>query len=205
MSGSDNRVDYPQQPPQVSRRLLTVPNLLCFIRLGGSPLLVAAAWLDQRDWFLWGFLFFSLTDWLDGKLAILLDQRSVYGARLDSMADATLYASMLAGAVLLHGQVLLAELAWVVAATASYLLSTVAGLLKYGRWPSYHTRAAKSCWLFILAGVVCLHTDWSLWPLRFALAAVVITNIEAFLITLISPIWRNDVSSLYHAWKHEHP
>ena len=156
---------------------------------------------DLREVFLWFFLFLALTDWVDGKLAILLNQRSVFGARLDSWADAALYAALLFGAVMMHGAILRFELVWIIPALATYLISTAAGFWKYQRWPSYHTRAAKTSWFLIIVGAIGLFIDWSLWPLRIALAATTMTNLEAILITIISPTWRANVTSIYHAWR----
>jgi phosphatidylglycerophosphate synthase len=187
--------------PYTSDRLLTIPNLISGVRLAGSFVLVAIAWLGKQEVFLWFFLFLAMTDWIDGKLATLLNQRSVFGARLDSWADAALYAALLLGAVLMRGATLGSELAWFIPALASYLISTAAGFWKYRRWPSYHTQAAKISWFLVIVGAIGLFIDWSLWPLRIALAAAAITNLEATLITIISPAWRVDVTSIYHAWR----
>ena len=81
------------------------------------------------------------------------------------------------------------------------MISTVAGLCKYRRWPSYHTRAAKTSWFLILVGAVCLLGEWTLWPLRVALAAVTLTNLEALLITIVLPTWRADVGSIFRVWR----
>ena len=151
--------------PHISNRLLTVPNLICVIRLIGSFVLIPIAWQDQNEVFLWLFLFLAITDWVDGKLAILLNQRSVFGARLDSWADAALYAALLFGLVTMYGETLRPELVWITAA------------------------------------LISLFSEWSLWPLRIAGGAVIITNLEALLITIISPTWRADVTSIYHAWR----
>lgn len=191
----------PAPEPYISDRLFTIPNLICGFRLAGSFVLVAIAYLDRQEVFLWFFLFLAMTDWVDGKLAILLNQRSVFGARLDSWADAALYAALLCGSIMMHGASLRFELAWFIPALASYLVSIVAGFWKYQRWPSYHTRAAKTSWLLIIAGAIGLFMHWSPWPLRIALAATTVTNIEAILITIISPVWRADVTSVYHAWR----
>lgn len=188
--------------PYISDRLLTVPNVICVIRLAGSIVLLPVAWLDRNELFLWIFLALALSDWIDGKLAILLNQRSVFGARLDSWADAALYASLLIGSLMMYGDVLRAEIAWFVPPIAAYAISTAAGFRKYGRWPSYHTRAAKTGWFLIMIGAIGLFTDWSLWPLRAALAFATLTNLEALAITIISPAWRADVTSVYHAWRH---
>ncbi len=142
-----------------------------------------------------------MTDWVDGKLAILLNQRSVFGARLDSWADAALYAALVFAIVTMYGATLRAELVWIVVAIGTYLISTAAGFYKYRRWPSYHTRAAKTSWFFTGVAVVSLFSDWSLWPLRVAAVAVALTNFEAVMITVISPVWRANVTSIYHAWR----
>ncbi len=178
-------------------RVLTVPNFLCLIRLLGSFVLVAIACTGNDRHFLWLFVALTMTDWVDGKLAILLNQRTVLGARLDSWADATLYAALLAGALILQGATLAAEAAWIIPAVASYAISTLAGFWKFKRWPSYHTRAAKTSWFLILAGAVCLFGGWSLWPLRIALAAIALTNLEALLITILSPSWQPDIGSIF--------
>lgn len=187
--------------PRVTNRLLTVPNLLCLVRLVGSVILVPIALQGHNEIFLWLFIFLAMTDWFDGKLAILLDQRTVLGARLDSWADAALYAALLFGVVTMYGDTLRSELAWIGVAVAGYLLSVAAGLWKYKRWPSYHTRAAKTSWFLTAVAVVALFSEWALWPLRVAAVAVGITNVEALLITAISPAWRADVTSVFHAWR----
>ncbi len=186
--------------PRISNRLLTIPNILCIIRLLGSFVLIPIALQGQNELFFWVFISLAMTDWFDGKLAILLDQRSVLGARLDSWADAALNAALLFGVVVMYGATLQAELVWIAAAVCSYVVSTVAGFWKYKRWPSYHTRSAKTSWFITAVAVIALFMEWALWPLRLAAVAVILTNIEALLITIISPIWRVDVTSIYHAW-----
>jgi len=187
--------------PQISNRLLTVPNFLCFIRLIGSFVLIPIAWQGHSEVFLWCFIFLALPDWLAGKLAILLNQRTVLGARLDSWADAALYVAMLFGLVTMYGDSLQSELPWIGAALVTYLISTAAGFWKYKRWPSYHTRAAKISWFLTAVAVIAIFSDLPLWPLRVAAVAVTLTNLEALLITFISPAWRADVTSIFHAWR----
>jgi len=178
-------------------RVVTIPNIICLIRLLGSMVLIVLAVNGRGEIFLWLFVALAMSDWVDGKLAILLNQRSVLGARLDSWADAALYIALLIGVILLKGEILRSELSWILPAVISYGLSTLAGFWRYHRWPSYHTRAAKTSWLLILVGAVCLFGDWSLWPLRLALAAVTLTNLEAILITCFSPYWESDVGSIF--------
>ncbi len=184
-----------------SHRLLTIPNVLCAIRLLGAPLLLPLAWADQHVAFAWLFLFLAMTDWVDGKLAIVLKQKSVFGARLDSWADATLYSCVLIGGLLLKWEVLAGNWAWVVAALVSYAVTTLAGFAKFGRWPSYHTRAAKTSWLLVTIGIICLLAGLSVWPFRVAMIAVTLTNMEAVLITRVLDEWKANVPSIWHAWQ----
>ena len=186
------------QGSERTHRIVTVPNVLCVVRLLGSFVLMALAVMGRGEVFLWLFIGLALTDWLDGKLAILLKQKSVLGARLDSWADAALYTALLFGALWLHGATLRTQLIWILTAAASYAISTTAGLIKYRRWPSYHTRSAKTSWFLIAVGVVCFFEEWAVWPLQVALVAITLTNLEALTITILSPNWRADVESVFH-------
>ena len=95
------------------------------------------------------------------------------------------------------------EAVWVGLAVGSYSVSTVAGLIKFGKVPSYHNRMAKTSWFLIGIAVVAvlIGFDGSAWALRVALVAVLITNVEATAITFVLPRWKEDVPSVYHALK----
>ena len=200
----DNASDTTSIPGEErTNRLFTVPNVLCLIRLLGSPILVGLAFAGHDRAFLGLFLFLAMTDWVDGKLAIWLNQRSVFGARLDSWADATLYAALLLGGCWLQWDELVRDVWWIGSALGSYAITTCAGFWKFGRWPSYHTRAAKTSWFIVTVGAICLLGEWSVWPFRVAMAAVTLTNLEATCITYLLTSWRADVPSVYHALKLE--
>lgn len=177
-------------------RFWTIPNALCVVRLISSPGVVLLAVADEPHWTLALFLMLMITDWLDGKLAVWLDQRSRIGPRLDSIADAAMYAALLLAGVWLQGSVLVTHWMWVGAALVTYVVSCVAALLKFRRLPSYHTRTAKAAWLLMIVAVVALFADWSVWPLRIAMLGVAIANLEAVTITAVLPRWRADVISL---------
>ncbi|MGH3765561.1 MAG: CDP-alcohol phosphatidyltransferase family protein [Pseudonocardiaceae bacterium] len=69
-------------------RLLTVPNALSLLRLGGIPLLLWMLLGPHHDLLAVLVLALSgITDWLDGKLARLLNQSSRLGALLDPAVD----------------------------------------------------------------------------------------------------------------------
>lgn len=70
------------------RRVLTVPNLLSALRLAGVPLFLWLLLGPREDgWAVVVLAVGGFTDWLDGKLARLLDQQSRLGALLDPAVD----------------------------------------------------------------------------------------------------------------------
>jgi cardiolipin synthase (CMP-forming) len=179
--------------------LATVPNALCVIRLLGSPALVALAWADLPAACLGLYVVLSLTDWLDGKLAKLPGQETDFGARLDTVADVTFYACMLLAVVALRGELFRQEAVWIGLAVSSYGVSLAAALVKYRRMPSYHTRLAKTSWLLVFIAVGAIFAGWSVWAVRIAALGVLVTNLEATMITLMLPEWRANVPSVFHA------
>jgi cardiolipin synthase (CMP-forming) len=71
-----------------STRVLTVPNLLSFVRLAGVPLFLWLVLGPEADGLALAVLLVSgVTDWLDGYLARRLHQTSRLGAILDPVAD----------------------------------------------------------------------------------------------------------------------
>lgn len=75
-------------PDIATDRLWTVPNILSMVRLAGVPLFLVALLVFEADgWALAILVLSGVTDWLDGKLARLLNQASTYGALLDPLAD----------------------------------------------------------------------------------------------------------------------
>ncbi|MEV0946805.1 CDP-alcohol phosphatidyltransferase family protein [Rhodococcus sp. NPDC049939] len=72
----------------LSDRIVTVPNVLSVVRLLGVPLFVYLLLVTQSDgWALAILIVSGFTDWLDGKLARVLDQSSRLGALLDPFVD----------------------------------------------------------------------------------------------------------------------
>ncbi|PXX58397.1 CDP-diacylglycerol--glycerol-3-phosphate 3-phosphatidyltransferase/cardiolipin synthase [Nocardia tenerifensis] len=69
-------------------RILTVPNVLSVVRLLGVPLFLWLMLVEHADGWAFALLIASgVTDFLDGKLARLLDQSSRLGALLDPFVD----------------------------------------------------------------------------------------------------------------------
>ncbi|WP_346764812.1 CDP-alcohol phosphatidyltransferase family protein [Rhodococcus sp. HNM0569] len=78
----------PSPSPTVSDRIVTVPNALSIVRLLGVPLFAWLLLVAHADgWALAVLMLSGATDWLDGKLARLLNQMSRLGSLLDPFVD----------------------------------------------------------------------------------------------------------------------
>lgn len=105
---SQNAAPSPTPPPAApgkgppgSDRILTIPNVLSFLRLLGVPLFLYLLLGPQSDgWALVVLIVSAATDYADGKLARLLDQYSRLGELLDPLADRLYILAALIGFVL---------------------------------------------------------------------------------------------------------
>jgi CDP-diacylglycerol---glycerol-3-phosphate 3-phosphatidyltransferase len=78
--------------------LLTIPNVLTFIRIILIPVLFLVYWLPfgwAKPATAWIFAFAAITDWFDGYLARRLNQYTNFGEFLDPVADKLMVASSL--------------------------------------------------------------------------------------------------------------
>jgi len=177
----------------------TIPNILCLVRITGSGPLLWAAREGERGLFLGILIFLLATDWADGKLALALDQETTVGARLDSAADALMYAAVGLSFWWLEEEVIRRELWWFTAVLATWCLSGVVSIARFGRMPSYHNVLAKLSWLVVAAVTLAwLLTGWAA-AVPWALALVIVTNLEATAIGLALPEWTANVRSLRQA------
>lgn len=178
---------------------LTVPNALAVLRMVGAGGLLVLAWADQAGWFIALFLVLLATDWIDGKLALLLRQRTVLGARLDSAGDFVLFTCLAGGLAILRPDFIATAWWALVAVLASWLLPAAITVIRFRRPPAFHTRLAKVAWWLVTITAIVLLAGGPAWPALVALLAVVVANLEATWIALVLPAWRADVPSIMHA------
>jgi phosphatidylglycerophosphate synthase len=186
-----------------SESVINLPNAVSAVRLVGAFVLVGLAWLSYETVFVVLLVLLVLTDWVDGRLAVLLDLRTEFGAYLDSIADIALYTAMLAGAAMMRGDVIAAEAGWIAAASASYLVPVIAGIVKFRTMPSFHTYLAKLSWLLVAIAATCVFTGLAAWPIRIAATAVIITNLEIFAMVIVMRRRAVDKPSLYSVLKQQ--
>jgi len=76
-----------------STRILTIPNILSLLRLFCIPLILLFMWERDLHWALILFVAAGVSDALDGMLARLLKQKTLFGMYLDPAADKLLLSS----------------------------------------------------------------------------------------------------------------
>ena len=74
-------------PAQVSTRIVTIPNLLTFLRIGLIPLFAIMLVYHKDGWALVLFTIAGVSDGVDGFLARRMKQESELGTFLDPIAD----------------------------------------------------------------------------------------------------------------------
>lgn len=172
-------MDDPTERSRADRGPWTVPNLISFVRLAAVPVFL---WLllvrDDVVGAAWLLAAIGASDWLDGYLARILDQRSALGEVLDPTADRVAVAAALVGGWVagvvpgwLAAALLFRELVVVVAAGWLALrgvpripvrfLGKTATLLLYVAVPAFYLEAATGveplrllAWSTGLAGTV---------------------------------------------------
>lgn len=138
-------------PRTVTDRVLTIPNLLSFLRIAVIPLvyLDLVAGRHLRALVLLGAL--ASTDWLDGYLARRLDQTSRLGIHLDPISDRVLF--VVAGAGLVVSGLLPLWAVLVVVVRDLAVLGAGAVLIARGAEPPPASRVGKSATFGLLAAL----------------------------------------------------
>lgn len=168
-------------------------------RLASAPFLLLLAATGQEAWFKWLITFSFFTDAIDGPLSRKYKVTSVFGARLDSVADdATVLVSTIA---LWFVQPDFFYENWMVIAAllALFGIQTAAALIAYGKVTSFHTYLAKcaavaQAGFFISAFFGFQFSQW-----LFVLAALItaLQLIEEIILVVLLPEWQADVKGLY--------
>ena len=184
-----------------SQQILQPPNLVSALRILIAPLLFALAFLQLETWFLALLIFSALTDMIDGMLARRLKMITPLGAHLDSWGDFTIYSTMAACAWILWPEITRRELVYYAMILFSFLLPSLAGLVKFGKLTGYHTWTVKAAVVVTFVGYVTLYAEIASWPFVLASILCVIAGAEEILITLTLREERTDVRSIVSALK----
>lgn len=189
-----------KQHPEPSR--LTLPNFLTGFRFVAAPVLLWLAWHDHGMLFMGLLAVAFLSDGLDGLIARLTGQTSEFGATLDSWADVITYLTVAVSCWWLWPDVVERELVFVGMMVASCLLPAFVGMIKFGRFTSYHTWGVKTAAAAMGLTLYVLFLGGPVWPFRMAAIICILAAFEEIAITLLLREPKSNVRSIWDVMKH---
>lgn len=184
----------------IKMKLVYVPSILVGIRFAIAPFLLLDA-LDHQTGagFLMGYIIAVLSDIFDGIIARRLGVSTARLRQADSWADICLYLCIAMSSWLVFPQIIISYKIPLLIAIAAQLALFTISLIKFKKFPSFHTYTAKIWGLTLLAATIGLFGfdyDKTLW---LAIALCLINSLEEIVMTLMLPEWQCDVLSLFHA------
>jgi len=183
-------------------RPVHLPKLLIGLRFAIAPLLL----LDASDrqtglFFVIAYVIAIVSDIFDGIIARRLGVSTAQLRQADSWADICLFLCLAASVWLVFPNVIATFKTPLLLAVAAQLALFTLSLLKFGKFPSFHTYTAKLWGLALLVATVGLFGfgyDQLVW---LAIVLCLINSLEEIIMTLLLPVWQCDVLSLFHACK----
>ncbi|MEM9218340.1 MAG: CDP-alcohol phosphatidyltransferase family protein [Cyanobacteria bacterium P01_F01_bin.150] len=177
-----------------------IPALLVGTRFAIAPLLLFDA-LDGHTGtaFVIGYVIAVLSDIFDGIIARRLGVSTAGLREADSWADISLYLCISVSVWLVFPQVILDFRVPLLLAIAAQLSLFTTSLIKFRKFPSFHTYTAKIWGLTLLTATVSLFGfgyDKTLW---LAILLCLINSLEEIVMTFLLSKWQCDVLSLFHA------
>lgn len=184
-----------------TRRWSLANALTAFRLVVAAPLMLVFAIAGQRELFLLMLVVSFFTDFVDGTVARLSGRPNRFGAVLDSWADVTAYVSIAISVWLLWPELVRRE--WIPFGTivASFVIPSLAGFAKFGRFTSYHTLLVKAAVAASAAGLLLLLWGGSAWPFRLAAALALLAAFEELALTIVLDEPRSDVRGLITVWR----
>lgn len=175
--------------------------LTAFRLLIAAPLMLVFAIAGERELFLWMLVASFFTDFIDGTVARLSGRPNRFGAMLDSWADVTAYVSIAISVWLLWPELVRREWLPFTAIVGSFLMPSLVGLGKFGRFTSYHTLLVKAAVAATAAGLLLLLWGGPAWPFRLAAVLAVLAALEEIAITSVLDEPRSNVRGICAVWR----
>lgn len=176
-----------------------VINGITMYRLVSAPFLLLMAATGHSDVFKWLVAFSFFTDAIDGPLSRRYKVTSVFGSRLDSVADdATVFVATI-GLWIIHPDFVREEWMILTGLFSLLVVQTIAALIVYRKITSFHTYLAKTA--AVAQAVFFFVIFFDVGPAKLAFyVAVSITALELLeeIVLVISlPRWKANVKGLY--------
>ncbi len=125
------------------RKKITIPNIVSFYRLLAFPVILYLALTGYKQAFAVLIVINLVTDVLDGMLARMLNQKTEFGARIDSIADMGTYFLVFVGIWMFKREEFAPHIVSFSIFIGLLLVSLGLSLVKFGRFPSLHLYSWK--------------------------------------------------------------
>ncbi len=179
-----------------------IPSILVALRFIIAPLLLVDAFDGQTTiWFIVGYVIAVISDIFDGIIARRLKVSTSKLRQADSWADICLYLCIAISTWLVYPQVILDFQAPLLLAVSAQLTLFAISLIKFQKFPSFHTYTAKIWGITLLIATVALFGFDYTKTLWLAILLCLINSCEEVIMTLLLPQWQCDILSIFHAIK----
>jgi CDP-diacylglycerol--glycerol-3-phosphate 3-phosphatidyltransferase len=174
-------------------QILTIPNVVTFVRIGIIPFLVAAFYINTKL-ALGVFMFACATDYVDGYVAKRFKQSSRFGALIDPVADKLLISSAL---LMMSGLGKVREIHLIPAAIIVWREFLVSGLREFlaasGRDLPVST-LAKYKTALQMGAITCVLADFYIYGIILLWASAAISMISA--VQYFHGVWYRELNFL---------
>lgn len=174
-------------------------NGITMYRLVSAPFLLILAFVGELSLFKWLIAFSFFTDAIDGPLSRKFKVTSVFGARLDSVADDATVLTSIVALFILELDFISSNWMSLTSLAILFIIQTISALVAYGKVTSFHTYLAKLA--AVMQAVFFLLTFFTGEPvvIAFYLALVItaIQLIEEIVLVIVLPKWQADIKGLY--------
>ncbi len=174
-------------------------NSITIYRLAAAPFLIFLIFIGNYDLFKWLLPISFFTDLIDGFLARKFHSTSVFGARIDSVADDLTIVSAIVGVFVFKREFINSNIELIIILLSLFIFQMIFAIVKYHKTSSFHTYLAKGA--AILQGlflILIFMLDHPIYFLFYSAAVITILDlIEEIILVYILPKWETNVKGLY--------
>lgn len=178
-------------------------NAMTVYRLAMAPVLLYLAWSGNLHLFKWLVTISFVTDAIDGPLTRHFGVTSVFGAKLDSIADdANVFASTIA-LWFIDEAFVREQWMFIAGLLLLFAIQTTVALIVFKKVTSFHTYLAKTAAVLQFIFFFLFFFDFGPILVAFYLTVAVTTLelIEETVIVFVIPKWKANVKGLYWVLK----
>jgi len=183
----------------VHRPASYIINGITFYRLMAAPFLLYLVLSNNMEVFKWMLAVSFFTDAIDGWLARRFNVTSIFGAKLDSIADDMTVLAGIIGIIVLKPGFIREQIIPVAVLLGLFILQITFALFRYRKTTSFHTYLAKAA--AISQGIFLILLFFLPEPIYFLFYLTVFVTaadlLEEILLVALLPEWKANVKGIY--------